>query len=249
MSIQVPSSAPFVANGGQDPDDDFASLRLDADGNLLINVAAGGSPGGGFSDQDESAYTVGLSEFAPVGGVRLDAPSDVAAGETAAVRITAKRAAHTNLRDNSGVEAGTLTNPLRIDPTGTTAQTVDLRDGSGNAITSTAGALDVAGSLTVTPQSSTTASSPSRQTIGGTAASILAVNASRKRCTVQNVGTTILYLAFGATPTTTNFHIALPAGGSTGDGTSTLYSDDLWKGAIEAISSAAGGFVQVTEMT
>lgn len=249
MSVQVPSSAPFVANGGLDPDDAFSSFRQDADGNLLINVAAGGSPGGGFSDQDSSNFTAGLSEFAPVGGARLDAPSDVANGKTAAARITPKRAVHANLRDNSGVEAGTLTSPIRIDPTGTTAQTVDLRDGSGNPITSTAGALDVAGSLTVIPQSSTTASAPSRQTIGGTAASILASNSSRKRCMIQNVGTTVLYLAFGATPTTTNFHLSLPAGGSAGDGTSPSYSDDLWKGAIEAISSAAGGFVQVVEMT
>lgn len=40
------------------------------------------------------------------------------------LRITAPRALHTNLRNNSGVETGTAGTPLRIDPTGTTNQPV-----------------------------------------------------------------------------------------------------------------------------
>jgi len=43
----------------------------------------------------------------------------------------------------AGGSTGTLSTPLRNDPTGTTDQPVRLKDGTGNAITSTGGKLDV----------------------------------------------------------------------------------------------------------
>lgn len=43
----------------------------------------------------------------------------------------------------AGVGVGTLATPIRNDPTGTTDQPVRLKDGTGNAITSTGGKLDV----------------------------------------------------------------------------------------------------------
>jgi hypothetical protein len=66
---------------------------------------------------------------------------------------------------------------------------------------------------------------------------------------LQNVGTTRIYIAFGATPTTSNYHVALPAGGSQNDGSSLVYVDTLWIGDVQAISSAAGGLLQVTEFS
>jgi hypothetical protein len=40
------------------------------------------------------------------------------------VQSTTGGGLHTNLRDNTGTEAGTLTNPLRVNPTGTTTQPI-----------------------------------------------------------------------------------------------------------------------------
>lgn len=110
--------------------------------------------------------------------------------------------------------------------------------------------LAVAASVTVTPTTSTAASVPAQTVVGTTAAQVLAANASRKRVMLQNVGTTRIYIAYGSTnPTTSAFHVALPAGGSAGDGSSQMISDDMWQGAIRAISSAAGGLLVVTELT
>jgi hypothetical protein len=54
----------------------------------------------------------------------------------AAVRITAYRGVHCNLRDDSGNEMGTAASPLRVDPTGATLQpisgTVTITDGGGS---------------------------------------------------------------------------------------------------------------------
>lgn len=116
-----------------------------------------------------------------------------------------------------------------------------LVDGSGN--------LKVAGSLTVTPVTSTTASSPSQQTIGTSAGQVLAANSGRKRLMLQNVGTTVIKIAYGAVPTSSNYHFSLPAGGSANDGSSPIWQDTMWLGAIQAISSGAGGLLQVTELT
>lgn len=57
---------------------------------------------------------------------QLDDTSSTAATEdnVAAVRITAARALHLNLRNNAGTEVGTSGAPIRIDPTGTTSQPV-----------------------------------------------------------------------------------------------------------------------------
>jgi hypothetical protein len=112
------------------------------------------------------------------------------------------------------------------------------------------GNLLVAGTLTVTPDKSATVSAAGPTTIGASSAQLLASNSSRKRMILQNVGTTRLFILFGAgTASAVNYHIALPAGGNTNDGSSPVYSDTLWQGAVQAISSAAGGSVQALEFT
>lgn len=56
----------------------------------------------------------------------LDDAATTAASEdsTAPVRITPQRAVHSNLRNQAGTEVGTATDPVRVDPTGTTTQPI-----------------------------------------------------------------------------------------------------------------------------
>jgi hypothetical protein len=110
--------------------------------------------------------------------------------------------------------------------------------------------MQVAGSFTATPPTSNTVSSAGPQTIGTSSTQALAANSSRKRLILQNVGTTKIWILFGAgAASSSNYHIALPAGGTSNDGSSPIYSDTLWTGAIQAISSAAGGSLQAEEFT
>lgn len=53
---------------------------------------------------DESSFTYGTSLEQPIGGVFQDTSPSISAGQTGAVRITANRAMHHNLRDSSGNE-------------------------------------------------------------------------------------------------------------------------------------------------
>jgi hypothetical protein len=111
----------------------------------------------------------------------------------------------------------------------------------------------VAGTLppiTVPPITSNVSSAPAQTIVGTSAGQLLAANPNRKRLSIQNVGTTRIYLNFGdVNPTANAFHVALPAGGSTGDGSSPVFQDIMWTGAIQAISSAPGGLVAVAELT
>lgn len=74
---------------------------------------------------DESSFTEGSSSFSPIGGVVNDAiVSDPSEDQSAAARITPKRALHVNLRNQAGIEVGTTTDPVRTDPVGTTTQPI-----------------------------------------------------------------------------------------------------------------------------
>lgn len=118
-------------------------------------------------------------------------------------------------------------------------------DGSGNVNVNLA-----AGSVTVAPVVSNTSSAVAQTSVGTSAGSILAANAARKRLSVQNTGTTIIYLAFaGKVPTNTAYHVALPACGVANDGSSPVYIDTMETGAVQAISSASGGLCVVEERT
>lgn len=147
----------------------------------------------------------------------------------------------------AGGSTGTLSTPLRVDPTGTTDQPVRVKDGSGNSIGSVAGALNVSGTFAAV--ASSTSTSPAQTAVSNSASIILAANASRKRFTVQNTGITPIYIALGgSSPTSTAYTLALPAAGFADDGSSALYSDTLWTGAVRAICAVSGTCV-ITEMT
>ena len=110
--------------------------------------------------------------------------------------------------------------------------------------------IDSANPLQVTssPKTFSTVTAPSRLVVGVVASTILAVNPSRGLLLVQNVGLTIIYLSFGAVnPTASIYHIALKPGLVVDDGLGAILISDEWIGAIQAISSAVGGAVVVTE--
>jgi hypothetical protein len=116
-------------------------------------------------------------------------------------------------------------------------------DGSGN--------LKIAGSLTVNPTQSNTATAiTSPFTVGTLSIQAIAANASRKRLTLQCVGTTVIYVLFGAsTASSSNYHIALAANGTSNDGSSRIWTDTMWTGAVQVISSASGGSLSIMENT
>lgn len=73
--------------------------------------------GGGISLQDKTAFTEGTTYVDVCGGVYNDAfAGSPSAGQASTVRITAYRAFHSNLRDNSGNEVGVNTKPLEVHP-------------------------------------------------------------------------------------------------------------------------------------
>lgn len=100
-----------------------------------------------------------------------------------------------------------------------------------------------------TPKSST-ASAAAQATISTVAAQAIAANSNRKKLLIQNTGLTVLKFVYGAgTPTQTAYHFALAACGGADDGSSPLYVDDTWTGAVQVISSASGGTYVITELT
>lgn len=89
---------------------------------LDINIKSGQSLTAATAD--EAAWTAGTSSFAPTGGVFNDSAAALTSGQQGTTRVTNNRALHSNLRNSAGTEIATSSNPLRIDPTGTTTQPV-----------------------------------------------------------------------------------------------------------------------------
>lgn len=70
-------------------------------GSLNVFITGGSSSGG---TADKSAFAYGTTSETPIGGVFQDTSPSLTAGQTGAVRLTANRAFHVNLRDSSGNE-------------------------------------------------------------------------------------------------------------------------------------------------
>jgi hypothetical protein len=86
-------------------------------GTYTIPVKVLSTVGGGISLQDKTAFTEGTTFTDVAGGVYNDAfAGSPSAGQASCVRITAFRAFHSNLRDNSGNEVGVNTKPLEVHP-------------------------------------------------------------------------------------------------------------------------------------
>ena len=96
-------------------------------------------------------------------------------------------------------------------------------------------------SVVITPVTSSTVSAPGPVAVGVVAVELLAANALRKRMVLQNTGLYPLWILFGVgVPSQTNYHLGLPADGALDDGSSRPWIDELWLGAVQAISSGAG---------
>lgn len=110
-------------------------------GGLKVAIVSGG--GGGTSLVDKAAFVEGTSLVTPIGGEFIASPSAPSDSHVAALRITAARGLHSNLRDNTGAELGVSANPVKTDPTGSTIQpvsgtvTANLKDSSGTAYSAT----------------------------------------------------------------------------------------------------------------
>ena len=82
-------------------------------------------------DDTVHAANAALSKMIAFGGQMDDTTTVVATeGNVSAVRVTAQRGMHVNLRDVSGNELGGVATPLRIEPTGTSAMNVNVTAGS-----------------------------------------------------------------------------------------------------------------------
>lgn len=90
---------------------------------------------------------------------------------------------------------------------------------------------------------------PAQTAVGASAGTILNENRARRGLIIQNTGTTVIYLTLGSTnPTVTAYHMALKACTNANDGTGGIYSDDSWIGQVNAIGSAGGGTIVITEV-
>jgi len=110
---------------------------------LPVKVLA--QAGGGYSQQDKTAFTEGTTNADVAGGVYNDAfAGSPAAGQSSCVRITAARAFHTNLRRNDGTEIGVAATPLVVGPAGT-AMADNIAQVGGAAVVSAAAGVQKVG--------------------------------------------------------------------------------------------------------
>jgi hypothetical protein len=113
---QYNTAAPTPTNG------QTVALQLDASGLLKVNVAAGGASGGtssSFGSADPAAGTAaGFSDGTNLREARVF-DLDSGAGAQYVLGVGLRK-----LASGGSVEAGTSSDPLRVDPTGTTTQPV-----------------------------------------------------------------------------------------------------------------------------
>lgn len=115
-----------------------------------------------------------------------------------------------------------------------TAFSVKVQDGSGTALTSTAGSLNVV-------QQAATATLAN---VSGSASSVtlLSSNSARKGGSIYNDSTALLYVKFGSTASTTSFNVLLAA--------SAYFEINAgYTGRIDGIWASATGTARVNEIT
>jgi hypothetical protein len=178
--------------------------------------------------------------------------------------------AYTVLYDSSDTEVGTASNPLRIDPTGTTTQpvsgTVTANQGTAAAVASAwpilvTDGVDTAEVVNTTPGAgayglvvrvagsiSTTTTRPATSTVTSvnvtTANTTLqASNANRLGLTIWNDGGQRIFVKLGATASTTSFTVKVA--------NQSFYAlmDPVYTGIVDAVTSTGTATVLVTELT
>jgi hypothetical protein len=95
------SAAPTLANGQQ------VALQTDLNGNLKVNLVAGGGSGG-TALSDSSAFTTGSTSITPVGGVV--GASALTSGHTGAVAMDTGRNMFANVNEWAGFSLGAPSN-------------------------------------------------------------------------------------------------------------------------------------------
>jgi hypothetical protein len=106
----------------------FDGVTVQGLGTFAVSPAVGS----GWILYDLASFVAGTTQFTPIGGFFNDSVAALTTGEVGVSRMTAYRATHVNLRNNSGGELTTFT----VAPTGT--QTVAFSSGTGT-VTSNAG--------------------------------------------------------------------------------------------------------------
>lgn len=219
---------------------------------LDVNITGGSSSG---AVADDSLFTPGVSQFVGDGGVFDDSLAALAASQTAVYRMTAYRAMHMNLRNNSGAEVGDAqasglnviigdgTNVPHVLPPSTAAIATDnalVVGMSPNsplpAGTNLLGSVNVknAGTAALTQVACNNAST-----------TLVAANANRKGLIIHNQTNKDAYIAFAATATTAAFTYFLKMGNVLELGLNLVYN-----GLISYIANAAGtGNMVVTDLS
>lgn len=169
------------------------------------------------------------------GGASLTVDGTVTANQGTAAVITAP---WPTVLSDGAAQTGTAGNPLRTDPTGTTAQPV-TDNGSTLSVDDGGSSLTVDGAVTANAPSTNTATI-TRVVAALIDTALLAANANRLGAYVANESTGTLYLKLGLVASVTDYTIK-------------LFEDDVfqipaeYKGAVNGIWSAAVGAAQVTE--
>ena len=119
-------SSPPTLTSGQ-----MVALQTDVNGNIKVNVAAGGASGGTSSSFGSAFPSTGTA----VGAEYLSSPPTLTTGQMAVPQL--------NVNGAMKVDGSAATQPVSQATASSLKATVNLNDGSGNAIGSTSGALNV----------------------------------------------------------------------------------------------------------
>jgi hypothetical protein len=289
----IPASTPALMLAGSDGTNSRYAL-MDSSGRLVI-VGAGtaGTPTGGVV----SVQGVSGGQAVPVSGtVTATNPSVGTTGSAIPTSITliggsdgtnSQAARIFDVDTGAGTEfaigvsirlpgsggstaGGTSTNPIRVDPTGTTTQPISaaslplptgaatettlasrVADSTVTARLNTLGQKTGANSAPVVLASDQAglplpvAGTATLSNVSSSAASVtlIAANANRKGLLIVNDSTKMLFAKFGATASATSYSVPIGPG--------ALYTMDapIYQGQIDGIWAAANGAARITEQT
>lgn len=231
------ASAVNIQDGGNTITVDAASLPLPTGAATSANQLAADHA---VDLASEHARNDAFVESIAIGG-ELDDTTPVAAteGNVSPARITAQRGLHTNLRDNAGTEVATASDPLRVDPTGTTTQPISasslplpsgaatsanqLADGHNVTVDNASGASavnvqDGGNSLTVDNATisvvgSGTEATAQRVTIATDSTGVLSVDDNGSALSIDDGGNVISVDDAGGTLTVDNAALSTTGGG------------------------------------
>lgn len=231
----------------------ITSTTVSAKQALDVNVANSISVG----VADKTTYTYGTSTFLPVGGVFQDTSPTLTAGQSGSGRLTANRGLHVNLRDASGNQLGdSNADGLWIKPgdgtnvgsySATSEEFVQLRQGGNVANVNASNQLLTfdGNSGSILALMKPTTGTLSQVAVTTSSASLLALNSSRKGWSAVNATNKVIYIATGATASTSAFTVALQANSFYESMDSRVYT-----GALSVIgASGVSGNAIVTEYT